>query len=372
MSRSEDSQPIQDFSAALHEVQSNLDVRRLMLVITNVLVPALAMAMTDCMSGSHYSPELAWLPRHIVAIVGLTLAIAGTLVTGILARCHFGLVVNGSKIRHVRTGRFVAYPLNWLGVTTNFTALTALSAGAGFSLFLASIGLSLIAAIAGPALLVALMLYLRVNHWRANRLCRRLESNWQQGAIPVALQEQHARLSLEATASDIAVVVAMAVALFAGMFNGMTNIGGIPPDLELSLPVSVIREWGVVALSGYTLVSLLLSGRMVVRLRLALAEHSRTLARLRSEADDPYRFKAGERTFILFLLLELITSVSAVILFWALVGLTAGLAAGAGVVLLGLVAYPTRLARARRRLARTEKKASEPEPETVASSAAGG
>lgn len=30
----------QDFEAALHEAESNLDVRRLMIVVVNVLVPA--------------------------------------------------------------------------------------------------------------------------------------------------------------------------------------------------------------------------------------------------------------------------------------------------------------------------------------------
>ena len=60
----------QDFRAATNEVRSNIEVRRLMLVISQVLVPALAMAMTDAMTGLYYTDSIAWLPEHIFAIVG--------------------------------------------------------------------------------------------------------------------------------------------------------------------------------------------------------------------------------------------------------------------------------------------------------------
>ena len=97
-----------DFRAAMHEIESNLDVRRLMFVLSNILVPALAMAMTDCLTGSEYTPALRWFPTAIVPFVGGVLAVAGTLVSCILVRCHFGLVVNGSKLDRVQTG--------WVGV----------------------------------------------------------------------------------------------------------------------------------------------------------------------------------------------------------------------------------------------------------------
>ena len=61
----------QDFRAAMNEVRSNIEVRRLMLVISQVLVPALAMAMTDAMTGLYYTDSIAWLPEHIFAIVGI-------------------------------------------------------------------------------------------------------------------------------------------------------------------------------------------------------------------------------------------------------------------------------------------------------------
>ncbi|MFN8640157.1 MAG: hypothetical protein U0802_00270, partial [Candidatus Binatia bacterium] len=125
------SQAQQDFAAAVHEVDSNIEVRRLMLVLTNVLTPACLMAVSDCLSGTSYPEAVAWLPRFVLPLCGALLLLAGVLVTGVLARCHFGLVLNGTKLRKVETGKLELRGLNWLGVTTNFVWLTALSAALG-------------------------------------------------------------------------------------------------------------------------------------------------------------------------------------------------------------------------------------------------
>jgi hypothetical protein len=127
----------------------------------------------------------------------------------------------------------------------------------------------------------------------------------------------------------------MAAALFAGIFNAVTNVGGIAEGLDTIPSASSIVRHGVVALTGFALVSLLLSARMVVRLRLALASSSAGLARLRGETDDPYRF----HLFLLFLLLQLFTSASAVILAWSLWDRTAGASAGAVTFLAGAIWY---------------------------------
>jgi len=343
----EESPSVLDFGAAMNEVRSNIEVRRLMLVISQILVPALAMAMTDAMTGRHYPESIAWLPEHILALVGVVLVAAGAITTAVLTRCHFGLVVNGNKMRRVVTGATDPQPLNWLGVTTNFTALTALSAGAGLSLLIVSFGAWLPAVIAGPVFGALLLALLPLQHWRANRLSRELDVNWQHGEVPVALQEEHARMSLEDATSDIAVVVTMGAALFAGTFNAMTNVGDISPDLDLGLRVDAVQQWGLVALSAYTLLSLLLSGRIVIRLRIALAEHSLTVAKLREEPDEPYRFRVRERTFLLFLLLLSLTAVCALILVWTLSGPRVAVIAAGALMLLGIGWYPVRLTWAR-------------------------
>jgi hypothetical protein len=349
MSESPRSPHDQDFEAALHEVESNLDVRRLTFVLGNILVPAMVMAMSDAMAGTEYPPEIAWLPRNILWLVGGVLAIGGVLVSAILARCHFGLVVNGSKMRKVTTGAEEISPLNWLGVTTNFTALTALSSGAGLALTILAIAEPRIAVIAGAVLVVLLVLWLRATHWRANRLCRRLYPSWQQGAVRLSLREEHARKSLDATTADISVIVTMAAALFAGAFSAMTNIGGIPDSLELGLATRDLKAHGLAALSGYTLLSLLLSARMVVRLRIALGDHSATLARLRNEPDEPFAFRWTERTFLLFLVVELLAATCAVIFAWTLVDERAGRIFGGVVIVTGVIGYVLRLGWARGR-----------------------
>ena len=338
-----DTSPAADYRAAMHEVRSNVEVRRLMLVIVHILVPALSLAMADSLTGESYPQQIAWFPRIILPVVGGTLVVAGIVVTGILTRCHFGLVVNGTKMRRTLTGSLGLRGLNWLGVTTNFTALTALSAGAGLALLLVCVAPPASAIIAAPLLAVLLLVYLRVQHARANRLCTVLEPAWQHGEVPADLREEHTRLSLEAATSDIAIVATMGAALFAGTFGSLAQLGSIHQGLDLPLEVESIQRWGFVALSAYTLVALLLSARMIVRLRLALADLSTTLAELRDETDTPWRFRPFERTYLLFLFEQMLTTLSLVFLVGSLTEMRWAWTAGGILFLMGALWYPLRL-----------------------------
>ena len=339
----------EDFEAAMHEIESNLEVRRLMFVIANVLVPTITVGMVDSLAGSEYPPEIAWLPANVLWIAGLVLALAGLCVSAVLTRSHFGLVVNGSKMRSVTHGHSKPRGLNWLGVTTNFVALTAMSSAAGAALFCTGIGQAWLALLAVPALLVLPMLLLQWNHFRASKLSALLSPEWPKGEVPKALQEQHARRSLDATIADVSVVVTMAGAVFAGTFAAMSNVGSIQNGFDSGVPATALRAHGITALSSYTLVSLLLTARMVVRLRIALAEHSASIAALRGEHDDPWRFRIRERTWLLYLLLVVLLSCSALILGWTLGGQTAGIVSAIALAALSVVWFPLRLKSAAKR-----------------------
>ncbi|MFQ5507329.1 MAG: hypothetical protein ACE5F1_21390, partial [Planctomycetota bacterium] len=266
----------------------------------------------------------------------------------ILTRCHFGLVVNGTKMLKVVSGELRLAGLNWLGVTTNFVILTSLSAAGGMWLCVASFGWSEAAGIAGLAVLVLLPMFLGLNHRRANRLCRKLDASWNHGSVSMELREKHTQLSLDATASDISVIVTMAAALFAGFFNAMTNLGGIPPSLVIDLPVSLVKRMGVPICSGYLALSLVLSARMVLRLRLALAEHAARLAELRQEPDDPWGFKILERSFLLYLLVCVLACASLAIFGWSVAGMWTGLGSALLLLAFGLHWYPRQLRKAGR------------------------
>ena len=336
----------QDFVAALHEIKSNLEVRRLMFVISNVLVPASAIAMIDSLTGSFYSDSLRWLPEAMLPIIGALLTIAGILVAAILARCHYGLVINGNKMDQVNSGKMQLKGLNWLGVTTNFVALTALYATAGFILFLVSLGLGVWSWLGGALLFLGLMGFLPWNHKRANRLSQSLCQYWQHGPVSHTFREEHLRESLDASTTDISVIVTMAVAFFAGTFNCMSNLGGLNPELNLQPSAATIQEWGVPLLAGFSLIALLLSDRMVVRLRIALADHADQLAQLRQESDTPWQFKPQERTFLLYMLLHALTSISALLLVWPFAGAWWAWTLSAALFAIGLLWYPWQLARA--------------------------
>jgi len=340
-----------DFAAAMHEVETNLEVRRLMLVLTNVLTPASIMAVSDCLSGSDYPPAAAWLPPAVLPLCGALLLCVGFLVTGVLGRCHFGLVVNGTKMRKVEKGHLDLQPLNWLGVTTNFVALTAASASLGAASLAAGTGHGRLALPAAAATALLLMLWLPVCHARANRRCRALDAFWQHDEPPPDLREQHARKSLDATAADISVIVVMAVALFAGVFNALTNLGAIPADVAVVPAPKDLKALAFPVLSGFLLVSLLLSSRMLVRLRLAFGEHSRRLAALRHETDTTaFAWRPQERTYLLYAIVLVLAAASALLLGHERGGPTVGFGAGAAVLLAGAGWYPLVLTLAGRRL----------------------
>lgn len=341
-----------DFEAAMHEVENNLEVRRLMVVLSNVLTPACVMAVTDGMSGADPSPATAWLPPLLLPICGALLLAAGFLVTGVVARCHFGLVLNGTKMHKVATGELSLRPLNWLGVTTNFQVLTALSAALGAIALVGSADLPWWTWVAGAVTFVVAMLWLPISHERANRRCRELEAAWHHDTPTPELQAEHARKSLDGTTADISVVVVMAVALFAGVFNALTNLGAIPDELAVTPQPATLKTVAAPLLVVFLLVSLLLSCRILVRLRLAFGTYSERLAALRDERDRTAMvWRPQERTYLLYVIVLALAIASAVMLGWQVSGRDLGLAAGGLLLLLGAAWYPYVLRKARRRAA---------------------
>jgi hypothetical protein len=195
-----------------------------------------------------------------------------------------------------------------------------------------------------PVVVLAILLWLV--HWFANAEADRLVEGRPCGPVSANARETHCRLSLEATSADIAVIVTMAVALFIGFYNAMTNFGSISDSLPLEARGAVFKRWGVPLTSGYALMLLLLSARMIVRLRIALADHSQSLADLRGDADEPWRFRFLERTLMLFLIVLVFAGLSAMILFWTWTGGGWAVAAGAVVLGLGSAGYVMSLRRA--------------------------
>lgn len=342
----------QDWRAAMSEIRTNVEVRRLMFVFMHVLLPGMVMAAADALSGADFPPELAWVPRHILAFTGVVLLVAGTVVAVVLARCHFGLVVNSMKMACVEHGTFVPRPLNWLGVTTSFVILCALSSAGGVFLAAAAAGQALAGAGAAAAVFLALLGVLVWNHRRANELAGRLKSHWERSAVPLPLRERHVTNSLEDCNADIAVAVTMAAALFTGFFAAMTNLGAIPDGLAAGIAVADLKRHGIPACSGYLVVSLLLTARMVLRLRGGIAGHSLDLAALRGEPDDPWRFNPLERTFLLYLVVVAILAAAAVFLAWTWTGGAAAAALAGGVVAVAVLAYVSFLGAGRRKARR--------------------
>ena len=338
-----------DFAAAMHEVENNLEVRRLMVVLANVLTPACVMAVTDSMSGAAPTPSLAWLPPIVMPICGGLLLATGFLVTGVVSRCHFGLVLNGTKMKKVETGQLELRPLNWLGVTTNFLLLNAVSAALGALMLLASFGFESWAWVGAGAVFALVMGWLPISHVRANRRCRELDQHWTHAEPTTALRIQHGRKSLDSTTADISVVVVMAVALFAGVFNSLTNLGAISDDLAVTPGPGVLKDWAPAILTSFVLVSLLVSCRILVRLRLAFGSHSSRLAALRGESDrTALVWRPQERTYLLYAIVLALAVAAAVMLGWERAGRTVGLIAGGGVLLAGAIWYPAVLKLARR------------------------
>ncbi|MBI4568527.1 MAG: hypothetical protein HY719_09015 [Planctomycetes bacterium] len=345
------------FLAATAEMKSLFDVRRLMFILVNIILPGVVMGATDCISGSSYPPELAWFPRHVLLLSGAAITVTGLFVGLILMRCHLGLVIHSAKARYAMEGVISSHGINWLGVTANFIILVGLAAGAGLAMALAPLAARFalpiwLAPAAGAGVPPLLLLFLLMNHARGNRVVNKLRGGWTGGAVADGAQEGWARMSMDAANQDMAVVVTMAAALFTGFFAAMTSFGSIAPDLATDISPDLLRRHGVSATAAYLVISLLLSARMVARLRIAIAAASDRLAVLRQEVDNPWRFRFLERTFLLFLFVLTLTAGALAILLRS-VGVAALPAAGAatGAVLLGVIWYPLTLARGRRKYA---------------------
>jgi hypothetical protein len=142
----------------------------------------------------------------------------------------------------------------------------------------------------------------------------------------------------------------MAVALFAGVFNALTNLGGIADAAVVTPPAPVLKATAPAALCGFLTLSLLLSLRILVRLRLAFAQHSRALAELRDEQDPTsHRFRPQERTYLLYSIVLVLAAAAAALLARDLAGPRAAVAAAGAVLAAGAVWYPLVLRGARRR-----------------------
>ncbi|MCR4317478.1 MAG: hypothetical protein NUW37_14155 [Planctomycetes bacterium] len=308
----------QDFSAALREIKGNFDIRRLLFVITNLVLPGVVIALGDLVSGPEYPESGMWFARHIFEFAGLVVILLGFVVGKILVRCHYGLVINGAKLNVSKDGSAKLLSLNWLGVTGSFIILSALSVGAAtfvvakcFLDFRLSVILGVIAFLINPLLL-------NLNHWRANRALKKLIPSWSKEDVSQENEEHHAILSLEATNQDIAVIVAMAAALFVGFFSAIANFGSMQESVDYDIPAALVKRYAIFFVSSYLVVTMALSALMVVRLRVSIAEFSETLARLRNEPDDPWRFKFSERTFSLYMFIVMLGSFSTYLLFRSL------------------------------------------------------
>lgn len=336
----------------MHEIDSNLSVRRLVFVIANILVPASFVALVDVLGWDlrNLGSGFEVVQEQALGAFGGFLVLGSVVLTAILSRCHFGLVLNGAKMQCASGRSWSPSRLNWLGVTTNFVALIAWSGMFGVLLLGAQIGQLVVASLIAAAFGFCLMCMLGWNHRRANLRAVSLVDEWPSEDVSVGQREDHARRSLDATTNDISVVVTMAGALFAGAMTAAAATGPIH-DLEATgwTDHVGIRRYGLTALCSFTAISLMLAGRMIIRLRIALAEHSEELARLRGERDNPWRFRVQERTFLLYLGLALM--VSAIVLFGAssVFELGPSLAIVGVVLVVGVIRYPVGLVRAARR-----------------------
>lgn len=154
----------------MHEIDSNLSVRRLVFVIANILVPASFVALVDVLGWDlrNLGSGFAVVQEQALGAFGVFLALGSIVLTAILSRCHFGLVLNGAKMRSASGQGWSPSSLNWLGVTTNFVALIAWSGMFGVLLVGAQLGQLVVAALLAVAFGFCLMCMLGWNHRKAN------------------------------------------------------------------------------------------------------------------------------------------------------------------------------------------------------------
>jgi len=272
----------------LRELQRNFALRRLLLVALNVLVPAFILTgvklstMNQAVSGL----EILWSHSLVLGAVGVTICAFSVAVS--MTRCQYGIVVNAALINWRVYGRRPEERLNWYGISSGFFILAVLSVATGFAILVFCL-VSVYFPLEGAPLLcfsflatVVVLLFAGVKFHATHTLawrtaCKLITSEAETSSIDALLRQEHRMNSLDDTNSDIGVVLVTAIALFSTMLTAIPDIAAVSNRYVGEQVVYFTVNYGFDLTAVYAILVLLVSQSMLLRLRVATAEHASLL-----------------------------------------------------------------------------------------------
>ena len=328
-----------EYFGAITEIQRNLKERRLMFTILNILLPGILLGLGDMLSGADYPAHLSWILRHSIILAAGFLFTIAMIISFIIMRCHFGLVINGTKLGKIHTGSLNISRLSFRSIALNFVFVNSIIAGACALLVCRIVDLRWFGIAFASGTILVLMILFYINHKKASIKCRKLDKFWEPGEVSLKMLEKHKLVSLEATNDDISIIAAMSAAVFIGFYSALSNISGINPTLQLDLPVDIIKNPGISWLTGFICILILFSSLMIARLRLAIGKFSVEIAELHGETDDAYRFKVYEKTFLLYMITIFLAACTLTIFIWTIWDVGPAIIFAGGLIVLSILFY---------------------------------
>ncbi len=310
----------------LHDLQRNFELRRLLLVALHVLVPAFILTGVK-MAAQNAPPEglsLVW--EHSLPLAAIGVVVSSLLVAHGMTRCQHGIVVNGAIINWRIYGHDVDRKLNWQGVSTGFFLLSVLSGVFGLSIAvyctvaglfqLDGVGVAGVVAAACVILVAIACSWLSSRHKHAWQCAvAMIQSEKESAKTDAACRQLHRINSLDDTNSDIGVVFVTAMVLFSTMLTTLPELSDVSKGrLPQGVATSIV-QYGHAVVAVYAVLVMCLSQSMIIRLRVAMAEHSsQSDAGLASASARVWKPGFYERTSMLFIMLAVMLVIFAMLL----------------------------------------------------------
>lgn len=316
----------------LRDLRRNFELRRLLLVALHVLVPSFILTGVSMSTQDAPLPGLEILWSHSLILAACGVIISSAMVAHGMIRCQHGIVVNGALVNWRIYGKLVPDKLNLHGVSSGFYALAVLSLLFGLSI----VGYYTITSIFGvdgwhlyvfvcgacSVLFILAVLWFASRHksaWRSSSDLLELEEGSSQR--DESSRQLHRMNSLDDTNSDIGAVFVTAMILFSTMLSTLPDLAQIYSTnlvAELAVAIGLLGTEVVVV---YGILAMFLSQSMLIRLRVAMAEHISQTDSGKIVNDmrvwDPSVF---ERTSMLYMMLATMLIIFAMMLCIKLVG----------------------------------------------------
>lgn len=285
-------------------LKREFEIRRLMLVVLHIALPALLFTTLNLLKMAFALKSSSYELASVVIISLVAGAVVASLITLVMLRCHKGIVMTAYDVNYHLYNDTKTALLNPMGVTTCFYFLAIASVLYCLILLAFVIGIfesstfgNIKIAFFCLAIFFVAYVVLHFTHEEASSTAKAQKKLKDITKNPT----DHRVMSVEATISDMSVLIVMSVSLISALGLIASEIIILASN-QAAVYQKLFSLFTHVTLI-YVIFVILLSQIMFIRLRVALAEHSCELGFLSERRSYAWKLTAVERSFFLYLLL---------------------------------------------------------------------